>query len=492
MDLWFVWEILIKYYHFICNIPAFSNIAWEYLKDSKDVIIALLAVIFTIYIPFLLYFYQEINWKKNFKYLDLYIFHKNVFNLRKIFLAIIFLILILLFWNTSEYSNYYWINIIILITSIFPFWFFINNLFNLYELNENLREEKNSKHIIKVRLNSIKNLELNQENFYIFKDILQNKNLEDYHFTKDFFKIFFEKINSEINKHTKWDWRNEQLIRNLFFSYKKLKENSSILNSFQDQDFKLLLNIYKSDNENKYSYLSWDIMKTIISKMEKISWDTYLIIESLKTFLEKESDNFRFKFLSHIHSEILKSEILLEDREFMEKYWIDIFDKYKDIFSSKVREDWQTLVSWKLQNSIFIELIQTLWKKEGDYNYWYDNILKYWLLNFEPLLFTELLFLYFVWYGENKAFSILEAKRAFWLIGRLMTKTSEEQEKELHEKTIINFYETFKNNMPNFDELISQFKKLEKNEKLLERDILKSKDYMKLIKKLQEIKNNEK
>ena len=104
MDLLFLdeWTVLV-------------NCIWEYLKDSKDVIIALLAVIFTIYIPFLLYFYQEINWKDKFKYLDLYIFHNDVFVLKKVFWSIIFLVFILLFWNSSSDSSYFWINIEIIL-----------------------------------------------------------------------------------------------------------------------------------------------------------------------------------------------------------------------------------------------------------------------------------------------------------------------------------------------------------------------------------------
>ena len=527
------------------------------IKDSKDIFLGFIAAIFAIFIPLVIHYYSTLE-KSVFPYLDSEIFTTKYFNIYYI-LQVLFLMLLWILLLTVQgisffvlgFTFFIWAAIfsIILLINLYKYlskkysweelfkerkFFLSNNNFNEIVVLEFLQNTTWKEPIFyldffynkileydinflnshsKLIIESLLNKWENEDNFDIIKlwkflekikltdlflDILNRKDIfNDYHFTKQFFNIFFKKINLEINKCNKWDWATEQLIRNLFFSYKKLKENSSILNSFQDQDFKLLLNIYKSDNENKYSYLSWDIMKTIISKMEKISWDTYLIIESLKTFLEKENDNFRFKFLSHFHSTILDSKILLEELGFMKEYWKDIFTKYKDVYFNETTKDWKIYISWKLQNGIFQELISLLWKKEGDYNHWYDNILQYWLLDFEPILFTELLYLYFIWYGENKALSIIETKRAFWWIGRLMTtwsweKTFEEQEKELREKTIINFYETFKNNMPNFDELISQFKKLEKNEKLSERDILKSQHYIKLIKELQAIQKDEK
>lgn len=318
MDLWFLYEWAVLF-----------NCIWEYLKDSKDVIIALLAVIFTIYIPFLLYFYQEINWKNKFKYLDLYIFHKNVFNLRKIFLAIIFLILILLFWNTSEYSNYYWINIIILITSIFPFLFFINNLFNLYELNENLREEKNSKHIIKVRLNSIKNLELNQENFYIFKDILQNKNLEDYFFTHKFLKLFFEKIKVNFTENNRW------LIINALNLYKDLDKNSNVLISFEFENFKQLLEIYKADfHKDEFAVnIQNTIFNIFIQYMDRIGSSSSSIIPTLKIFLKeniKDKKLINYFINDNFHPMIFENTEILQNMRFIRFYVKDIFTMLKE------------------------------------------------------------------------------------------------------------------------------------------------------------------
>lgn len=473
MDYWFVWDLANS-----------LNIIWEYLKDSKDVIIALLAVIFTIYIPFLLYFYQEINWKDKFKYLDLHIFHNDVFVLKKVFWSIIFLLILLLSWNSWNSSNNYWWNIEILLLSIFPFWFLINNLFKLYELNENLREEKKSKIIFEIRINAIKKLKINQNNYYLFKDILQNKNLEDYNFTVEFFKIFFEKIHWEINKHKKWDWETEQLMRNLLFSYKKLEDNSHTLNSFNYQDFILLLNIYKADNQNKNSHLSGDIMKTIISKIEKISWDTYRVVHHLQKFLEKENDNFRFKFLSHFHSSIFNSKIILEDRDFMEKYWIDIFDKYKSLKWNIAK----TTTNIKIK--LYQKLVQIIQFHQWDYNYWYDNILRFWLLEYEAILFTRLMYLYFATFWENRAISILEHKIVFGWIWRVKTylwdweKDLEAENAAEEEKTIQLFVKEFWWNKQVLENLKIQFQEIMNENKREESDIRKSKYHIWLINKL--------
>ena len=338
-------------------------------------------------------------------------------------------------------------------------------------------------------MNALKKLKLNNDNIHIFKDTLQNKNLENYSFAHNFFKIYFEKILQLSENIWHDDWNQEIMLRDYLSVYKNYNEDINSLRIFSNLVFENFLYIYKKNYSNKFLHLSDIIIDTIILKIEKIisntyANNTYQIIENLKRFLKDNENNIQYNFLSNFHSKILKSEIIWADYEFMEKYWKDIFCEYKEINNGK------------LQHQILYKLINVVKYNKWDYEKTLESVLEYRLLDFEPNLFVELLVLYFVWYWEKKASSVLENDSTIWWIYRMMTtwsweKTFEEQEKELREKTIINFYETFKNNMPNFNELISQFQKLENNEKLSERDILKSQHYIKLIKELQAIQKDE-
>lgn len=515
------------------------------VQNSKDIFLGFIAAIFAIFIPLVIHYYSTLE-NSNFPYLDSKIFTADYFNLFKIIRFLIWMLVGIFLLSLN--------NILYFLGGVFLYVIFMSYtlylIFNLYnflkkkydiekiyierqnflEKNKNFNNEiileflqnntwkepvfyleffynkllkyeinflnAHSKLIIESLLNKIEN----EDNFHtkkigeflkkieltdLFWDTLNKEHIfEDYKFTTEFFKIFFEKIHWKIKNQKTEDRGTEQLIRNLLFLYKKLEENSHILNSFKDQDFKLLLKIYKSDSENKNSYLSRDLMSIIILMIEKNSWDTYLIEKCLQDVLNNENDAFRFKFLLHFHLSVFNSKIILEDTEFMKEYGKEVFQKYKIL-------KWSI---WKKRTNIKIELYQKLvhiiqFNKWG-YNHWYDNILIYWLLEYEPILFVELLVLYFAHFWENIAISILEQKIVFWWKWRTKVylwdweKDIEVKNKQEKEDTIKLFVTEFWWDKKVLENLKIQFQEIIDENKREERDIRRSKYYIWLIDEL--------
>lgn len=470
----------IDYCFFLTKINNF----WEYIKDSKDVLLWFLWVIFAIYIPFLLYFYQEVAQKKQYKMLDLYLFQNKIFNLKQIIWSLVFLVIILLFWNKQDASNFFVINTIIIVLSI-PVWIFlIKNLFNLYNLNLELKNENNSWKLDNLRIEWLKKLELNNKNFYIWNDTMQDINFQDYKFAQQFFKILFEKIISKVKfiysstsdgfqRHSK-----ASIIRDMLEKYKTLDIFPHI---FYFQDLKYLLELYKMDYDNNEFDIDFrnEILEIIRIKIEKHLTLSNVIIRAIDTFLITHKDNQKFisYFVWDLQSEFFESQIILNNRRAMKYFWKQIFNKYKNFDNA----------------TLFFELFQKLLliiQSEEKYNSWYDMILHYWLLDFEPITFARLCYLFFTSYGENRALDILEKKKAFWLIWRTKSFLEWEEEKienkyqEVLYKTIQNFKKYFAINKEELTQLKEQFQALIDEKTIDGNKVNYAKNYIYLIEKL--------
>lgn len=450
----------------------FGELIWEYIKDSKDVLLWFLGVIFAIYIPFLLYFYQEIAKKTQYKMLDLYLFQSRIFNLKQIIWSLIFLVLILLFWNKQEKSDYFILNTIILAWSI-PVWIFlIKNLFNLYNLNLELNNENSSWKLDDLRIEGLRKLDINNENIYIWNDTMQDINFQETNFTKQFFDILFEKVKVKI----KWIWKREYLEKRiidwLFQKYNNL-EQAQVNYSFFSQDIKKIFEILEVIYEKwKHEYSDYQILNTLIDRMEKNVWD-FWPVEIISFLHGIKDENIKNKLLFSLHNKILNSKILLENSDFMDNYGREIFLNYQSILMNPT--------IWKIIDVIHYS---------DKYDSWVSNILNYLLLNFEPILFAELLYLFFTPYGENRAKSILDKKFSFWLIWRVKTYWADNEVinnydyKNETEETIQNFKKYFAINKEELSQLKEQFQALIDEGKLDENKIHYAKIYISLIEKL--------
>ena len=391
--------------------------------------------------------------------------------MKEILKNLIWVIVCLIFLETEFY-------LVLFIILIFLFKNLLQNLLNLYKFLNNINSDK----IYKDRIEYLKKIELNSEKIDIWNEVMQEQNFQNYQFTKQFFEILFEKIKEEMRLIYSSVWNRFQrhskssILRSLLEKYKTLDIFSHI---FYSQDLKQLLEIYKLDFDNGEFEIDFrnavsDIIRIKIKKHLDNDW--YLTFDYIWEYLAKYNDNQRVisYFFGDLQSKILNSEILLKDIKVMKEYWKEVFHKYKDIWNSELFGE---------AINFLLEAIQF----NKDYDFLYNNILCYWLVDFEPVVFSELLYLFFTPYWDNRAIDTLNKKHAFWW--QLMywkipyrdrrTTTSLKQ-------TIQNFKKYFSQqvNAEELTQLKEQFQALIDEKTIDENKINYAKNYISLIEKL--------
>lgn len=440
--------------------PVESKNLITLIQDSKDIFLWLLATIFAIYIPLVIHYYQTID-KSKLNKLDTNIFHLKYFNLNKL----LWFIWIYILWLLTIYFK----PIIWTILIIIGLLLLLKNLNFLYSWYKNFK----SKDLNNQRINFIKKLKLNKNNNEILIEILENKNIFlDFYFSENFLEIFFGKLTKKLKKDIKskkmWDfWKSKNYIENLVKKLSNIffqKEQTPDY-IFIDELLKIYSEIYNLLDKSKILRTSLDIIQKIL--IEKIEfciknnlneWIVYPISSYLKG-INKEHQNY---FIINFNNKIINSRIILEDNNFMKEYWEKIINNNKD----------KTIMK-----NILVFLLRKSYKLDSDKNY--ENILQYWLLDFDPILLWDILHLYFYLWNWKKLLQstrkILENKSTYWFYSDRLNKIKE---------TYNYIKNNFKIDKSVFKKLKKEFKNIKKSQETSEIHKQKCDIYIEIINNL--------
>lgn len=492
-----------------------------YIKNSKDLIYIFLTLLATIFIPFVIYFFQEINKNnKNFKELDLIIFKTKKFNIIELIFWFFFIIFILFFWNSNDKKEnfVFIINTAIIFLVVFPLLIIISKIKNISNFDRFLRESSKNKSDIDVRINYVNNyLSIKEKDIYIWNDILKSDFQNDEYFFKNFINILFKKINDNLNKQNKkiesLDKHGEiSRIRKLLIDYNNINNSTSLSTFFYiDWNFNTLLELYKNVFNNKENEnFIWidDIFNQIIKqKLENIWINSHYIFSYYKILQEHINKNkTNHKYIKYLLENLLSiyfySDKILLNRDivkwFLFKIEIKTFEEYRK--NRKITFEYltQSIILEFILNYIISDIQKHYNDEKIEINEIIDNILGYWFEEFQDLiLFSEILFLIFLPHWNNRAECILNWKRTFWYIWKVKTYfwwNEESLNKKViirwkidYENTIINFKKLFPwlINKEDLKKLLIQFDFIIKESKLEKNKILKAKEYIKIINLLQ-------
>ena len=477
----------------------FLNNLWLYISNHKDLIYTFIILIASIYIPLFIIIIELLK-KKNNK-LDLALFFEKKVNIKVLIFLYVIIFVILLFWNTwNELFNFYYINVLLFLILIIPIFELVRRLIylNSYFLLD-------TKTIDKERIDFIS--ELDFKNIEIWLDIFKLDSLKDYNFASKFTEILFKKIKEEIwkiaiNNNESEKYILVENIRSLLISYNELKYDSIFYSFFDEDNLDLFFNInkeiYKQRKNNNYIWISNNLSDILKNNLEKLKNDDpyiFIFYKILKEHIEENKKDLKYikELLWKILNLYFNSDILLKEDNILNEfpYKINLF-LLKNKNTKEYEKVLHLLVFNKTLNYIRNNIINHYSDKKITFNNKIDNILKYWFWEFEDIItFSDILYMLFVPYWNNRAESIINGKRTFWYISRVkifvwgMEKNYINNNKD-YENTINKFKELLPwlINKEELEKLLKEFEEIIKENKMKEKYILRAKSYRKLIENL--------
>jgi hypothetical protein len=164
------------------------------IRDHKDLLYVFLTIIATIFIPFIIYFYQEIQKDRNFKDIDLLIFKTYEFNIVEIIIWFFIVIFSLFFWNSSDtYTVSGFVrNIFISLITFTVYIFLIRKLKKISDFDKFLNKSSKDERNINIRINYIKkHLAIDISQVYIWENILRSDYYNNSYFFQEVTSILF-------------------------------------------------------------------------------------------------------------------------------------------------------------------------------------------------------------------------------------------------------------------------------------------------------------
>lgn len=476
-------DIIVEYIIQILD-NSFLNWIGNYIKDHKDLVYSFAILLVTLIIPYAFEVFR-ILWGDDVKFREVKskIFTEELFNIKFILLSYSVIFCFLFLWNNEKNIFLLPLLLWIVVVIFYLIWSVIINL-NLFMVSKDFRDKK-----IKEKIFS---LDINQKTFRYWENALST----NFNWYEDFYRelvpVLFQKF---WIKFQKWFNSEDWNLLNLLSIYNDNNRELSKRNFFEiDGHLLIFLDMYKelyfSDKRYHYSHYMYEILKRKITSLEEN--DTYIwgFYNDLKKYIKNNSSTEEEKeFIVHLISRdivniFFDNATCLENDELMQQFPFKISEtnlQKKNYEAKIINNILNTTLSYVIRD------LQTNNRRENiEIDKGIDNILRHWYSFIDDIiLFSIIIQILLIPYGEDRIESILKSHRRFWHIWRVMTWIGEnydfDTESERQYKRTIDNIKKYLPGLLNKENILSILSEMNDKKNLSKDDNRRIRYYIKIL-----------